>query len=101
MSLPTFNTTDKPFSLMQSNWASQLNPILANPTNNSSILKNIQLIVGTNTINHLLGKNLTGWNIVRKRGPAEIYDNQDTNQMPNLTLTLISDASVSVDIEVF
>lgn len=82
-------------------WASILNPIVANPANNSILLKNIQLAVGTNVINHKLGRNLQGWSIVRKRASADLYDTQDTNQMPNLTLTLVSDAIVTVDLMVF
>ncbi len=101
MALPQFQTDDKDFQLMQNSWASQLNPVLANPTTKSSILKNVQLIAGTNTINHLLSRKLQGWKLVRKRAAAEIYDEQDANQSPQLTLILVSNAQVSVDIEVF
>lgn len=90
-----------PWHMADNRWASILNPIVANPANNSIILKNVQLAIGTNTINHKLGRNLQGWFIVRKRGSADIYDTQDSNQMPNLTLTLVSDAIVTVDLAVF
>lgn len=82
-------------------WATILNPIVANPANNSIILKNIALTIGNNVINHKLGRNLQGWIIIRKRASADIYDQQDSNQMPALTLVLISDAPVTVDIEVY
>lgn len=82
-------------------WGSILDPIVANPVNNSLLLKNVPLIIGTNVINHRLGRNLQGWNIVRKRAAASIYDNQDSNQMSNLTLVLVSDTIVSIDLEVF
>lgn len=87
--------------LLQSKWASILNPLIATPANNSSILSAVKLTTGSNTINHKLGKNLTGWSVIRQRSAASIYDNQDSNQMPNLTLVLVSDADVSVDLEVF
>lgn len=101
MLLPIFQTDDRDFQLMQSKWAAVLNPVLANPALNSLILKNIQLQIGSNNIPHRLGRPLQGWKIVRKRGPAEIYDNQDQQQLPQYMLTLVSDAVVSVDIEVF
>lgn len=87
--------------MTQVQWAQQLDPIIANPTINNLILKNISLVVGTNVINHLLGRNLQGWNPVRKRAAAEIYDMQDSNQTPNLTLILVSNAAVVVDLVVF
>lgn len=101
MSLPIFHSDDRNFQMMQTQWASQLNQLLSKPTNSSLVLKNIQLNVGDNTINHLLGSNLQGWKIVRQRAAASIYDKQDTNSMPSLTLILNSTATVSVDIEVF
>ena len=88
-------------SQMQTKWASILNPLLGNPVNNGSILKNVSLKSGSNTINTMLGRPLQGWSVVRQRGAAEIYDDQDANQSPNLTLVLVSNAAVSVDLLVF
>lgn len=99
--LPQQQTSILPLSLLQTAWKAILDPLLANPSNNRSILKNVSLINGTTVINHGLGKKLTGWNIVRKRAQANIYDAQDGSIMPNLTLTLVSDATCVVDIEVF
>ncbi len=90
-----------PWHMADNRWATILNPIVANPANNSIILKNIALTIGNNVINHKLGRNLQGWIIIRKRASADIYDQQDSNQMPALTLVLISDAPVTVDIEVY
>ena len=101
MALPIIHADNKDMQLMQNQWASQLNPILKNPTNNKSVLKNVQLLTGSNTINHKLGQKLQGWSIVRQRSLASIYDNQDSNQQQNLTLVLISSADVVCDIEVF
>lgn len=101
MQLPTFNTPDQVLTLVQSRWSSILNPLIARPANNSSILKSIDLKAGTNTINTLLGRKLQGWTIVRQRAAASIYDNQDNNNNPEATLILISSADVTVDLEVF
>ncbi len=86
---------------MQTTWAQQLNPIIANPTIDNLILKNVALIAGTNIINHKLSRPLAGWKTTRVRASATIYDLQDTNQTPQLTLVLVASAPVVVDIEVF
>lgn len=86
---------------MQTRWASELNPIIANPLLNGQLLTNVALINGTTVVNHGLGRKLVGWIIVGINGAAQIYDNQATNQMPQLTLSLTSDAAVQVAIWVF
>ena len=101
MSLAYFQSDDRTLSLLQTSWSQQLNPIINSAPNNSTILTSVALVSGTNTINHLLGRKLQGWKIVRQRSSASIYDNQDNNQQPTLTLILISNAAVVVDIEVF
>lgn len=87
--------------IMQTTWAQQLNPIIENPLIKGLILPNITVSIGNNVINHKLGRKLQGWYIVRKRAAAEIYDQQDSNQTPQLTLNLVSDATAIIDLAVF
>jgi len=101
MALPIQYTTNKDLQMMQTKWKSELDPVLANPTTNSLILKGVSLSVGVNVINHRLGRKLQGWKLTRQRSMASIYDDQDTNQSPELTLILVSNAATNVDIEVF
>lgn len=101
MSLALFKVQDPSVTLMQNSWKSSIDPVLASPSNSSVILKGITLVVGSNSINTTLGRTLQGWSIVRQRAAASIYDNQDNNPNPTLTLLLISSAAVTVDIEVF
>lgn len=101
MALPIFTTDDKNMLLLQTNWATLLNPLLKSPMLLGQVLKSEQLATGVNIINHKLGRKLQGWSIVRQRGSASIYDQQDTNSSPQLTLALVSSAAVSVDIYVF
>lgn len=101
MALPSFNTNIRELSLMQSAWATQLNPVLANPLTSSVILQNVSLSTGDNVINTTLGRKLQGWYIVRQRAAASIYDKQDSNNMPALTLVLNASAPVVVDLAVF
>jgi hypothetical protein len=100
-SLPQFQDDNQSFQMMQNRWASILNPLLINPSLQNIILKNVVLAIGSNTVNHLLQRKLQGWRLIRQRALANIYDTQDSNQKPELTLILVSDAVVTVDIEVF
>jgi hypothetical protein len=87
-----------PLPLMQTQWASELTPILKNPLNNVSILSNVNLKSGNNVINHLLGKKQQGWFLTDVQGAATIYRSEAFNDK---TLTLISNANVTVNIGVF
>lgn len=99
--LPQFQNDDQDFQLMQSRWATIINPLLGNPSLNTSILKNVALKAGSNVIAHKLGRVLQGWRIVRQRQAASIYDNQDAQQLPQFNLTLVTDNPVVVDLEIF
>ena len=99
--LVQFQDNDRTFQLMQNSWASMLNPLLQNPSLQSTILPQIVLKSGTNTINHRLGRKLQGWRTIRINAAATLYDLQDTNPHPELTLQLVSNAPVTVYLEVF
>jgi hypothetical protein len=101
MSLPIFLSASREMSQMQSSWAALLNPVLSNPLFNGVHLPNVELSTGANTINHKLGRRLQGWIITRKRAGADIYDTQQSNARPNLTLDLVSSANVTVDLYVY
>lgn len=101
MQLPKFGTTDQALNLLQTRWAQSLNPVISLPMLQQNTLTSVSLVTGSNTINHLLGRKLQGWIIVRQRAAASIYDTQDANTMPELTLQLTTDADVVVDVVVF
>jgi hypothetical protein len=87
-----------PLDLMQTRWASILNPLLGNPFNGVNILENVILVSGTNIINHGLGRAQQGWVITDVQGSAVIYRNAPFN---NTTLSLSASAGVIVNIGVF
>lgn len=108
MSLTRFKTSDLAVMLLQDKWKTSLDPLLDNPANNGLILKNQALVSGTNTINHLLGRVLQGWSIIRRRQwlnslPSgtptayDIYDVQNSNQNPALTLFLTCNQGTSAN----
>lgn len=99
MALPQYQGGDQPFQLMQSSWSAQLNPMLANPIINGFQLNNITIASGSAVaINHLLGRMQQGWFLVDQNAPAKIARIQPLN---NKTLTLSSDATVTVAVWVY
>jgi len=89
-----------PLSTMQTRWKSDLDPLLANPLNGISILKDVSLVSGKNTVNHLLGRTMQGWFLTDVQGVATIY-HPSTSPFNALTLTLVSSAAVVCSIGVF
>lgn len=96
--LSYFQSNNKDLTLLQNSWASAINPLLKNPIVNGIALPNIELINGTNIINHRLGRKLQGWLITSIDAAATIYDAQKINQHPEQTLVLISNANCEVNI---
>jgi hypothetical protein len=98
--LPKFQSKDQGFNLLQSAWASIIDPITNNPANKGVIVKNV-ILSSSCVVNHGLGRTLQGWEIVRLRGSATVYDNQNANTTPDKTLLLIASSGVSADILCF
>lgn len=102
MSLPIFNTSIRELSMMQTQWSSQLNPVINLPLSNGIILTNVALKTGDNTINHKLGRILQGWIVVRMiDGFVQLYDKQSGNKMADKTLVLNSSGNGLVNLLVF
>lgn len=83
---------------MQTSWAQELNPIIANRLVQGQQLNNIKLTNGVTVVNHLLGRKMQGWTLADVDGAATIYRSQPLN---NLTLTLTSNAAVTVSLWVW
>lgn len=98
INLPQFQGGDTPFQLMQSAWTSVLNPFLRRPVLNGVLLQGVELAVGDTVISHKLGRAPQGWIISDIDGAAQIYRDAPFNP---LTLTLNSDAVVSVNLYIY
>lgn len=98
MALPIFQDPNTNLMLLQTKWTAQLNPVLANPTTNMSILKNITITTGTNVINHKLGQTQQGWFITDVTAAISLYRSAPFN---NLTLTLVSSGPATISLAVF
>ena len=82
-------------------WATQLDPVISNPLVQGQLLTGVALINGTTVVNHKLGRKLQGWMLAGINAAATVYDNQATNQTPQLTLSLTSNAVCTVNLWVF
>lgn len=84
--------------LLQTRWKSILDPVIKNPLNGVSILKNVSLRIGETKIPHLLSEKQQGWFIVDVNGAANIYRSKP---LESAYLYLTSDAAVVVSLGVF
>ena len=92
-------TTKIPWEQANTLWASELNPVLVNPSTQSNLLTNIQLVAGqVNVINHKLGRVMQGWEIADLTSGAKIYRNAPLN---DTTLSLITDTTTTVTLRVY
>lgn len=96
--LAQFQGGDLPFQLLQSQWATSLNPLLRNPLVNGLLLDNIPLVMGDNVVNTLLSRKQRGWMIVDQDAVADIYRSAPFNSQ---TLTLNSSAPCTVSLWIF
>lgn len=101
MSLPIFQTQERILSQMQTQWSSQLNPLLSCPLVNGRLIESITLTTGSNTINHRLSRNLVGYIVCLKSADVTIYDTQATNAMTDKTLRLTASGPAVITLWVF
>lgn len=99
MSLPIFKNGDQPFQLMQTVWASQLNPFLKNPIIQGLSRSNIVMTASTPlVINHLLSRMMLGWFLIDNSANAVVWRTQPFNAS---TITLEASANTTISIWCF
>lgn len=84
--------------MFQTRWAEDLNPVLNNAVVNGVLLKSVVLANGVTVVNHKLGRTPQGWFIADINAAATIYRSQPFDP---LTLTLTSNAAVTINLWVF
>src|SRR6185295_6984518 len=90
--------TQIPYDLMLTKWSSTLNPLLKNPITAGLLISDVNLSLGDNVINHLLGRKMQGWFLIDVDQQAIIYRSAPLNAK---TLTLNSNAQANVSLWVF
>lgn len=100
--LLTINADDDQLERIQSHIEEVFESIADIEVTDGRLIKSISLISGqANEVSHGLGRSVEGWQVVRQRADARIWDNQDSNKKKNLTLDLRCSANVTVDLWVF
>lgn len=93
---------DEVLSRMQDNVDAAIAQLSVTEVLQGRLVKSISLLsASTVKISHKLGRAPIGWFIVRQRANAVVWDLQDTNSNPNLTLNLNCSADCTIDIWVF
>lgn len=98
---PHIQSDSREVNMLQDNIINALNPLLSLPLSDSNLIRGVELLTGSNSINHGLGRPLIGWILTRKDADENVYDNQSNNPLPERTLLLVSTGDVSVDVMVF
>ncbi len=82
----------------QTRWAQEINPVISFPPVNGTLLSGVNVVSGSNVINHKLGRTPQGWIITDISNAATIYRSAAFN---SLTLTLTSNATATLSLWVF
>ena len=98
MQLPIMKDDNQNFQLMQTKWASILNPLLKNGLVDGIQLIGIDLINGETTFNHLLGRKPQGWILTDINAGTSVYRSKPFNDK---TLSLTAGANCTVSLWVY
>lgn len=96
--LSIFQTKIQELLLLQTSWASQLNPLLRSPISKGVLQEAIPLVSGNNVINTLLDRKAQGWFITDINAAVSIYRSAPFNDK---TLTLNSSGNAVVNLVIF
>lgn len=97
MAIQSVVTDNREVNQLQSNFQSSMKPVANNPLMGGTLLSNVSLAIGDNTVNHKLNKTLSGWILTNISGASSVY--KKSSDKTNLVLN--SSAAVTVDIYVF
>ena len=85
--------------MMQTKWASLLNPVLANQLLQGNLITDVVLVANKPfVVNHLLNRMMVGYIIVAQNANAVVWYTQPFNSQ---TLTLEANANVTVNLWCF
>jgi|ERR1035437_995834 hypothetical protein len=89
------------FNTLQSNIQDVLSQIVLDPYLDGLTLTDINIVVGTNTINHTLGRNVIGYIVVSQDQVGNLTTLQKTNNNQTKTLMLNSDQNMVISLRIF
>ncbi len=84
------------WDMASTRWSADINPVLALPQNNGTIIKSVTLTAGTPTVvNTLLQRKVQGWVVTDISTDATVWRTQPLNST-NLTLNCSADCIVDL-----
>lgn len=86
---------------VQKNIQDALSQILVLPILNGTLLENLVLSAGDNTITHKLGRKVKGYIVVRKSAVSNIYDKISTDTKLDQQFTLNASVACTISLWVF
>ena len=95
--IPLVQSNDRLINQLQQGLLQALNPLIANPVNNGVLIQ-ASLVVGTNVINHKLGRLQQGWIVADVDSITTLFRSVPFNKQ---NLTLVSSAVANVIIYCF
>ena len=97
-SLKKIASDDRAVNQLQENMEQAINPVLKSQIIDGIIIKDVEVLTGTpKTINHLLGRAITGYAVIKRNASSQIWDSANDKR----TLTLNSSANVTINLWVF
>lgn len=102
--IPSFrriNVKDKDLRLVQDSVDKVFNVLLEKDILDGRLIKNIGLSSTPVSIDHKLGREVSGWILVRNSADARVWDDQASNTLPSTSLILVASAITVVSIWVF
>jgi hypothetical protein len=99
---PIVYTKDRATNQNSVNTSNTFGNLAKNPQLSANTLSAINLIAGNNQIPHKLARKFSGWTLINKYGPGDVYSYTPTNNyQPELYLYLTSTVAMTVDLSVF
>ncbi len=96
-----FNSADVDLMRLQDNVDRALNGVQMVPINSGQFTEKLALVVGDNTIEHKLGRKVTGYSVASQNAASAFYDNLQTGTDLGLNFTLNSSAVCTVILWVY
>lgn len=100
--LRRIQSDDRTQNQLQDNVGDVLDQITARAHLDSQVLYNVRLVVGeANVVPHKLGRAYSSFLPCSMQGVADVWEDKDNNNSPQLNLILYSNGNITLDLEVW
>lgn len=96
-----FDKVVRSFNMLQTNIQTVLDQIVLDPFVDGTTLADIVVSVGSNTINHTLGRKPLGYVLISKDQNGDVWSGQAANKSADKTLILNSNQNMTISLRIF